>query len=133
MAASKIKPSITHVNDGLLGYAALVAYEKDGGAERLAFAEQVADYLLNTAPRTADDTLEHDSNRIWVDTLLGSVPFLLEMTRVTGDPQYAEEAISQTIKHAQHLQDPCSGLYHHARDASQIDPAGQAYWGRGNG
>jgi unsaturated rhamnogalacturonyl hydrolase len=129
----QIKTDITHVNDGLLGYAALIVYEHEGGAERLTFAEQVADYLINAAPRTADDTLVHDHNRIWVDTLLGSVPFLLEMARVSGDPQYATEAITQAIKHAQHLQDPATGLYQHAWDASGLDPAGQAYWARGNG
>jgi unsaturated rhamnogalacturonyl hydrolase len=128
-----VKTSITHVNDGLLGYAALIAYEQAGGPERLAFAQRVADYLVNTAPRTADGTLTHDSNRVWADTLLGTVPFLIEMGRVSNNDIYTQEAITQALKHAEHLQDPSSGLYHHAWDASQRDSAGLAYWGRGNG
>jgi len=128
------KTDITHVNDGLLGYAALIAHETSGQPEHLAFAQRVADYLMNTAPRTADGTLTHDNNRVWVDTLLGTVPFLIEMSQVSGGSDiYADEAISQVIKHADHLQDPISGLYHHAWDESGHDPAGQFHWGRGNG
>jgi rhamnogalacturonyl hydrolase YesR len=52
----KIKTAITHVNDGLLGYAALVVYQEEGGADRLAFAQRVAVYLTNAAPRTAMDS-----------------------------------------------------------------------------
>jgi len=132
-ACIPLKTEIAHVNDGLLGYAALIAYETSGGPEYLASAQQVADYLMNTAPRTTDGTLTHDSNRVWVDTLLGAVPFLMEMSRISGDDIYADEAISQVIKHAAHLQNPTSGLYYHAWDESGHDPAGQFHWGRGNG
>jgi len=132
-ACIPIKTEIAHVNDGLLGYAALVASETSGRPEYLAFAQQVADYLMNTAPRTADGTLTHDSNRVWVDTLLGAVPFLVKMSQVSGSEDYAEEAIFQVIQHADHLQNPASGLYHHAWDESGTNPAGQVYWGRGNG
>jgi unsaturated rhamnogalacturonyl hydrolase len=132
-ACIPIKTDIAHVNDGLLGYAALVAYQTSGQPEYLAFAQQVADYLMNTAPRTTDGTLTHDSGRVWVDTLLGAVPFLMKMAQVTGSDTYVDEAISQVIQHASHLQDPNSGLYHHAWDASGNNPAGQVPWGRGNG
>ncbi len=124
---------IAHVNDGLLGYAALVAYETSGQPERLAFAQRVADYLMNAAPRTADGTLTHDAGRVWVDTLLGTVPFLIKMSQVSGSDVYADEAISQLILHAQHLQNPANGLYYHAWDESDNNPAGQVHWGRGNG
>lgn len=132
-ACIKVKPNITHVNDGLLGYAALIAYQVDGGPERLAYAQRVADYLINAAPRTADGTLVHDANRVWADTLLGTIPFLVKMSQVSGNNSYTEEAVAQVLKHAEHLQDPSSGLYHHAWDASHSDLSGQAYWGRGNG
>ncbi|MGA9347704.1 MAG: glycoside hydrolase family 88 protein, partial [Anaerolineae bacterium] len=96
-------------------------------------AQQVADYLVNTAPRTTDGTLTHDSNRVWVDTLLGAVPFLIKMSQISGNDIYADEAITQVIQHADHLQHPVSGLYYHAWDESGNDPAGEVYWGRGNG
>ena len=136
-----LKPEITHVNDGLLSYAALIAYQTNGRPEHLAFAQRVADYFMNTAPRTTDGTLTHDAGRVWVDTLLGTVPFLLKMSQVSGNDIYAEEAISQVIKHAAHLQNPTSGLYYHAWDAcpepgrreSGSSSAGRVHWGRGNG
>jgi len=135
------KTEITHVNDGLLGYAALFAYQTSGQPEYLVFAQRVADYLMNTAPRTADGTLTHDAGRVWVDTLLGAVPFLMKMSQVTGNHVYADEAISQVIRHAEHLQDPVNGLYYHAWDAcpepgrreSGSSLAGRVHWGRGNG
>lgn len=126
-------PSITHVNDGLLGHAALVAYETYGQPARLAFAQQVADYLMNAATRTADGTLTHFGDTVWDDTLLGTVPFLIEMSKVSGNSLYLEEAITQVVRHANHLQNPISGLYHHAWDESQNDLVGPAHWGRGNG
>jgi unsaturated rhamnogalacturonyl hydrolase len=132
-ACISIKTEIMHVNDGLLGYAALVAYETSGGPEHLAFAQRVADYLMNTAPRTTDGTLTHDSNRVWVDTALGAVPFLIKMSQISGSDIYLDEAISQVIQHAAHLQNPTNGLYYHAGDESGNDPAGQVHWGRGNG
>jgi len=132
-ACIPVKTEITHVNDGLLGYAALFAYETNGQPEYLAFAQRVANYFMNTAPRTADGTLTHDSNRVWVDSLLGTVPFLIKMSQISGSDIYLDEAISQLIQHADHLQDPVSGLYHHAWDESGNDPAGEVYWGRGNG
>jgi len=128
-----LKPTISHVNDGLLGYAALVVYEAKGGAQRLAFAQQVSEYLLHTATRTADGTLTHVGDTVWDDTLLGSVPLLVAMSRVTGDPLYLEEAITQTVRHAGHLQNPSTGLFHHAWDESENSVLWPVYWGRGNG
>jgi unsaturated rhamnogalacturonyl hydrolase len=128
-----LRPNVAHVNDGLLGYAALTAYETTQQPEYLDYAERVADYFLHTAPRTSDGTLTHDSHRVWVDTLLSSVPFLTKMSQVSGESLYLEEAISQTVRHAEHLQDPDTGLYRHAWDETGSNPAGQPFWGRGNG
>ena len=121
------------MNDGLLGYAALAVYAERGGAARLAFAGQVADYLMHDAGRTADGTLAHEGDTVWDDTLLSVVPFLAEMGRVSGDPAYTEEATRQVLLHAAHLQDSTTGLYHHAWDESAADFLGPSYWGRGNG
>jgi unsaturated rhamnogalacturonyl hydrolase len=122
------------VNDGLLGYAALTAYQTTEDSLYLNFAEDVADYLMHDAPRLADGTLTHDAGRVWIDTLLGSVTFLLEMYKIRGDTSYRQAAISQVLRHAHYLQDPDHGLYHHAWNALvPSDEVGRAYWGRGNG
>jgi rhamnogalacturonyl hydrolase YesR len=132
-ACIPVKTTIDHVNDGLLGYAALIAYETQGRPEQLAYAQKVANYFVYTATRTADGTLTHVDDTVWDDTLLGTVPFLMEMSKVSGDGAYLEEAITQTLKHAAHLQDPASGLYHHAWDESQNTFWSGSYWERGNG
>jgi unsaturated rhamnogalacturonyl hydrolase len=127
------KQVITHVNDGLFGYVALIMYGQDPRPEYLTFAQKVADYFMVTAPRTANGTLTHEEGTVWVDTLLGVVPFLMEMGRVSGNSLYTEEAITQIIQHAAYLQDATTGLYHHAWDDNHQAMLGPAYWGRGNG
>ncbi|MBN2004382.1 MAG: glycoside hydrolase family 88 protein [Anaerolineae bacterium] len=128
------KEEFTHINDSMLGYVALVVYEATGEPAYLAFAERVADYVLTTAPRTSDGTFSHDEHRVWADTLLGAVPFLMTMGEVKDDPLYTDEAVEQLVRHTQHLQDPETGLYYHAWDeASLSSPLGKAYWARGNG
>ncbi len=125
---------IDQVNDGLLGYAALIAYQADHQPQQLAFAQQVADFFMNTAQRAPDGTLLHlpGQTLIWDDTLLGAVPFLIEMSKTSGNSLYLDEAITQTIQHADYLRDPGSGLYHHAAYMTGTLYA-PAYWARGNG
>lgn len=131
-ACIPVRPTINHVNDGLLGYAALVTYQVYGGPERLAFAQKVASYLLNTAPRAADGTLFHAPPTVWDDTLLGVVPFLLETARFSGQAGYADEAYAQIIKHAAKLQNAQTGLFFHAWSES-TGSLWPVFWGRGNG
>jgi unsaturated rhamnogalacturonyl hydrolase len=123
---------IGHVNDGLLGYAALIAYQIDPQPGYLAFAQRTADYLMAQAERTADGTLTHFHDQVWLDTQLGVVPFLTEMTRVTGATGYRDEAATQFVRHAAHLQDATSGLYAHGWQASTDTYLSTAHWGRGN-
>ncbi len=127
------KTAISHVNDGLLGYAALSIYETEGGENYLRFAQNVADYLMYTAPRAPDGTYTHDEQRIWIDTLLGSVPFLIKMGQISENEVYTEQAVLQLVNHSKHLQNPDSGLYYHAQPIEGQSPLGHAYWGRGNG
>jgi unsaturated rhamnogalacturonyl hydrolase len=126
---------IDHVNDGLLGYSALISYENDPQPAYLDFAQAVADWLMNDAPRTPDGTLSHGngSDLVACDTMISVIPFLTEMTRITGDTAYLDEAVSQVLKHANRLQDPLSGLYHHAWSYHQNQFVGPLYWSRGNG
>ena len=124
--------SITHVNDGLLGYGALLAYEFDPQPHYLTFAQDVADYLMYAAPRTNDGTLMHFEDSVWDDTLISVVPFFVEMGRVTGDDAYVDEAAIQFVQHAAILQNATSDLYHHAWSESTDEYLSQAYWARGN-
>ena len=124
--------TIAHVNDGLLGYAALVAYQFDPQPGYLAFAEEVADYLMLTAQRTADGTLTHFGDTVWDDTLISVVPFFIEMGYVTGDSAHLDEAAEQMIGHSGILQHATTSLYHHAWDESSDELLSPSYWARGN-
>ncbi|CAN5859172.1 hypothetical protein BH10CHL1_BH10CHL1_03220 [soil metagenome] len=126
-------PGVQHVNDGLLGYAALAVYAEKPEQTYWLFAQRVADYFMNSAPRTADGTLTHFDDTVWDDTMVGVVPFLVAMSQVSEQQTYFDEAVAQVLKHANHLQDAQTGLYHHAWDESLNAYLGAAYWCRGNG
>ena len=98
----------------------------------LTLAQQIADYLLQTAQRTADGTLGHIGLTVWPDTLISAIPFLMEMGRITQRPLYWDEAAAQMVKHAQHLQNAQTKLYRHAWDAETDTFLGPSYWCRGN-
>ena len=123
------------INDGLIGYASLMVYRHTQQTAYLDYARSIADWMLSSAQRTADGTLVHEqkSDLVWCDTLLGVTPLLTELTRVTSESRYLDEAVQQVILHAKHLQDPATGLYHHAWQESQNTFFGPVYWARGNG
>lgn len=124
---------IAHVNDIPLAHAAVVLHRRTPRTEYLTMAEAGADYLFNTAPRTQDGGLIHLAGMLWDDTLIVVLPFLLEMWEYTGEARYLEEAVLQVQVHATHLQDPITGLYHHAWEEAAGAYSGPFYWGRGNG
>jgi len=122
----------THVNDGLLGYAALIAYQLDSQPDDLVFAQRIGDYLTKEAPRTPNGALAHFDGQVWADTLVSVVPFFVEMNRVTGSELYLDEAAAQIISHAEVLQDPATSLLRHAWDAGAAEYLSTSYWARGN-
>jgi len=126
-------PPITHPNHATPGLATLMLYEATGQEKYLAAAQQLATYLLNTAPRSAEGALYHYQDQLWVDTLFVTVPFLARFSRDTGDPRYAEEAVKQFLLHARHLQDPETGLFFHGWDEGADSHMSGAFWERGNG
>jgi unsaturated rhamnogalacturonyl hydrolase len=122
-----------HVNDVPRAYAALIVYERNHEPQYLAEGNAAARFVLEQAPRTADGTLIHLADMVWDDTLMGVIPFLVEMHQVTGDPQYLDAAADQVLRHAAHLQNGTTGLYHHAWSEPLDALSGPSYWGRGNG
>lgn len=80
----------------------------------------------------------HD--QIWIDSIHGLVYFMMALYKLNHDPYYLRETVDQIIAHADHLQDPVTGLFYHAYDedgsASWADPTTHLsphLWGRGNG
>ncbi|MFQ5856598.1 MAG: glycoside hydrolase family 88 protein [Anaerolineae bacterium] len=126
-------PPITHPNHTTPGIATLMLYEATGQEKYLAAGQQMATYLVNTAPRTAEGALYHYEDQVWVDTLIVTAPFLSRFGHITGDPRYTDEAVRQFRLHARHLQDPETGLFFHGWDESEDSHMSGAFWQRGNG
>ncbi|MBE7558608.1 glycoside hydrolase family 88 protein [bacterium] len=114
-------------------YPLLLLYQKTGEARYLDMADQVLDYMMNTATRTRDGGLDHwrDNQELWVDTLFMCVPPFSTSTALTGRKQHHEESIRQLRVFETHLQNE-NGLYYHMWDQKDGRQHGD-YWARGNG
>jgi unsaturated rhamnogalacturonyl hydrolase len=91
-------------------------------------AQRMLDYLMHTAPRTADGVLHHLTSvpQVWVDSYYMAPPFLA----VSGQP---EEAIRQVEGFRKLLWNPDKKLFSHIWDDGKQAFGRQAYWGVGNG
>src|SRR6185312_11765565 len=68
--------------------------------------------------------------QIWVDCMHIDGPFLARLGRVTGEPEYCDQAANAILSYARRLQQP-GGLFRHGWEAD-CGPNGQL-WARGNG
>jgi len=91
-------------------------------------AAGVLNWLLRDAPRSADGTIYHHTNRreIWVDGLYMAPP-----TLAAGG--YHAEAVQQIEGYRQVLWDQNAGLWRHAWDDAAKRHSRPAHWGVGNG
>jgi rhamnogalacturonyl hydrolase YesR len=85
-------------------------------------------YLLKTAPRTADGTLYHIDNKpqVWIDSMYMAPPFLA----VAGDPA---EAVKQIEGIRRILWNKSAKLFSHIWDDGKKAFERKAFWGVGNG
>jgi len=91
-------------------------------------ADRMLDYLLKTAPRTADGTLQHIDHKpqVWIDSMYMAPPFLA----VAGAPA---EAVKQVEGIRRLLWDKETRLFSHIWDDGKKAFERQAHWGVGNG
>ena len=91
-------------------------------------AAGMLNYLLKTAPRTADGTLYHIDHKpqVWVDSMYMAPPFLA----VAGEPA---EAVKQIEGFRRILWNPSAKLFSHIWDDGKKDFERKAFWGVGNG
>jgi len=117
------------------GEVCLRAYEKTGDTFFLGGAEQMLDYLMTKAPRTADGIICHNNIsfeegfspfQLWIDGLYMVPPFLAVMGRL-------EEAIVQIRGYIKHLYQPKDKLFYHIIDAEQNRFVRKKFWATGNG
>ena len=91
-------------------------------------ADRILGWLLKDAPRSADGTVYHHTNRreIWVDGLYMTPPTL-------AAAGYHAEAVRQIEGYRRALWDPRASLWRHAWDDATQQLARPAHWGVGNG
>ncbi len=115
-------------------FATLMLYEATGKNAHLDLAEEISDFMMNTAERTADGGLSHFDGKpqLWVDTLDMCCPVFSNLARISKRPELQEESIRQLEIFAKHLQDPKTGLYYHMWDEKSAEHT-PSFWARGNG
>lgn len=110
-------------------------YMTDNNAVPLSLLMRVANYIMNGQQRLRDGTFcrpEPVDGTVWADDLFMSVPFLLRMTKITGDIKYREEAVRQFNGFRNRLFDASTGLYRHGWFSATGQPS-PISWGRANG
>ena len=91
-------------------------------------ADRMRQYLMTRAPRSADGTIHHVSNKpeLWVDSMYMAPPFMA----VAGEPA---EAMRQLEGLRRRLWSREKGLFSHIWDDGERRFVRQAHWGVGNG
>ena len=110
------------------GEPVLRAAEHLGDPGLRAASDRMLEYLLKRAPRCADGTLHHVSNKpeLWIDSMYMAPPFLA----VAGQPA---EALRQVEGLRLRLWDAKKRLFSHIWDEGRRQFVRRAFWGVGNG
>ena len=120
---------------GAMGAALVKARLAKVGPDQLALINQLADFVANKQFRLADGTWARKRPQpvsLWADDYYMSIPFMAQMTRLTGDQKYVNDAARHFIQGATRLFNPRTQLYTHGWNENQpYNP--QFYWGRANG
>lgn len=101
----------------------------------LPLLERNFSYVMKGQERLDDQTFSRPEPRpatVWADDLFMSVPFLLRMAEIKGDPKLYDEVARQIIQFNEYLMDPESGLYFHGWYNEQEENT-PVRWGRANG
>ncbi|MEK4045575.1 glycoside hydrolase family 88 protein [Paenibacillus sp. FSL H8-0048] len=114
-------------------------YRLTGEPWLLSRAQEVAAWILETAPRTREGALEHTvteavefPEQVWADTVYMAVLFLARLAGLTGDREAAAAAVQQTLLHLRLLQDPETGLLFHGWNSRAGSHMSAARWARAN-
>lgn len=127
---------LTHVNQMAPGWALLALHARTGDPRYLDEAEALAEHFVSSHPRSDDGAWLHAGQSVWVDTMFMGPAFLAELSAVTGDLRWRDEAMLQLERHAAWLWSDAGGLYQHGAPTIEVtDPDAvppPVHWGRGN-
>jgi rhamnogalacturonyl hydrolase YesR len=119
------------------GVALIWHYERTGERAWLDYALRLGAHFASL-PQTSTGALllrpdKPDLRQFaWVDAVHTDGPFLCELSRVTGDPAWADLGATHIEGMCAHLQDPDTGLFAHRYDNASGTVNG-VFWGRGCG
>lgn len=117
----------------------LLTYTETKTARYLEVCRDLAEYVINEAPRTVDGGLEHTvtepvpgfSDQCWADTLFMVCIFLAKLGKLTGEQKYVAFATEQLKIHHKLLTDG-KGLYFHGYNGAKKDHMSGIRWARAN-
>lgn len=95
------------------------------------YLARVAEFLAQ-CPHLPDGTLHRVRGRLMADDPYMVIPYLVRMSRLTGDGGFLDRAAQQALGSLQRLRQTESGLYRHGWDVTRARPMGEL-WGRANG
>jgi len=114
-------------------------YELTGQSWYADKAAEIAQWVIDQAPRTRSGAFEHTvteqatfGEQIWADTIFMAVLFLARTARMLGNAAMAVEALQQALFHLQALQDEESGLLYHGWNCETGNWMSAARWNRAN-
>ncbi|MFF2483939.1 glycoside hydrolase family 88 protein [Paenibacillus sp. NPDC058071] len=110
------------------GEPVLFAYKQTGDVKYKEAAEQMANYLLNVAPRTENGALSHvnHQSQVWVDSFYMAPPFL-------ASAGHFEEAVAQVERFRELMLITEKGMHAHIWDDGEKKFHRADCWGVGNG
>lgn len=139
----QLGPTPYHADDHVIGQSYLWASQNGAGPEAIAPLKQRFDTILAFPPEVGLKHREYSDPRgvdcderwCWVDALFMAPPAWFELSRVTGDPKYADYAKKEFLATTDYLYDPQERLYF--RDSRFFDRRGpngeKVFWSRGDG
>ena len=136
--------SVTEYNiDNILSGRALIYLVQKTGEQRYRTAADLMAKQLRTHPRIAAGPHWHKlryPHQVWLDGLYMALPFKAEYAALTGQPELAEEALSEMLIALDLTFDARAGLYRHGYDEERLQAwadaktgLSPAHWGRSIG
>lgn len=122
-------------DSGAMGAALVKARLAKVGPDMLPLIEHLAAFVSKEQFRLDDGPWARRRPQpasLWADDYYMAVPFMAQMTRLTGDRRYVDDAVRHVLKASPRLFDSQTQLFTHGWHANQpFNPA--FYWGRANG